>query len=78
MKRPKQQKPSPAQRRHRRRACDDRHGCCDERHAAYTYVTSVTHGVTDVTPSPYISAFRDVESPRLHAESYFHGDASVT
>ena len=33
-----------------RYACDGRHKGCDERHTKHTLVTSVTHGVTDVTP----------------------------
>ena len=31
-------------------ACDGRHKGCDERHTRSTTVTSVTHGVTSVTP----------------------------
>jgi hypothetical protein len=50
-------------------ACDGRHKGCDERHTKHTPVTSVTHGVTDVTPFPYIFGTRNSTD---HVESYFH------
>ena len=52
-----------------RYACDGRHKGCDERHTKHTLVTSVTHGVTDVTPFPYIFGTRNATD---HVESYFH------
>ena len=42
-----------------RYACDGRHKGCDERHTKSIPVTSVTHGVTDVTPFPYIFGTRN-------------------
>ena len=52
-----------------RYACDGRHKECDERHTKSTPVTSVTHGVTNVTPVLYIFGARNSTD---HVEAHFH------
>ena len=50
-------KPSPQLQGEALKRCDDRHTRRDERHAPLLSVTSVTQGVTDVTPHSYIFGF---------------------
>jgi hypothetical protein len=75
MKRKQISKAKAQPKKHRRCACDERHKGCDERHALHTPVTSVTHGVTDVTPFPYIFGTRNATD---HVEATFTLDPFTT